>query len=105
MNQHLYKYALGLCLSLGLLPSGIEAQTTQQASTFGQIINLGYTPSDVVLDESRGMLYVVNTNANRVDIVSASTQKLVRSILVGTSQLAAVLLWFFVFLFVFFFGV
>src|SRR5437764_7326949 len=89
MNQHLYKYTLGLCLSFGILTSGLHAQTTQQASTFGQIINLGYTPSDVVLDESRGMLYVVNTNSNRIDVVSTSTQKVVRSMLVGTTPLAA----------------
>lgn len=67
----------------------LHAQTTQQAATFGQIINLGYTPSDVVLDESRGMLYVVNTNGNRVDVVNATTQKVAQSILVGKSPLAA----------------
>jgi YVTN family beta-propeller protein len=67
----------------------LQAQTTQQAATFGQIINLGYSPSDIVLDESRGNLYLVNTNSNKIDIVSTSTQKLVRSILVGTTPLAA----------------
>ncbi len=76
-------------MSLGILSSGLHAQVTQQAATFGQIINLGYTPSDVVLDESRSMLYLVNTNSNRVDIVSTASQKLVKSILVGTTPLAA----------------
>src|SRR4051794_37132254 len=89
MNQRLYKCILGLSLSLGILTSGLQAQTTQQASTFGQIINLGYTPSDIVLDESRGVLYLVNTNSNRVDVISTTTQKLVRSMLVGTTPLAA----------------
>jgi YVTN family beta-propeller protein len=65
------------------------AQVTQQAATFGQIVNLGYTPSDVVLDESRGQLYVVNTNSNRVDIVNAASQKVTQSILVGKAPLAA----------------
>jgi YVTN family beta-propeller protein len=88
MNQHLYRF-VGLTLVLGCLTASLQAQTTQQASTFGQIINLGYTPSDVVLDESRGQLYLVNTNSNRVDVVSTTTNKLVRSILVGTTPLAA----------------
>jgi YVTN family beta-propeller protein len=69
--------------------SHLDAQTTEQAATFGEIINLGYSPSDIVLDESRGNLYLVNTNSNRIDVVSTSAQKLVRSILVGTTPLAA----------------
>ena len=80
-------FAASLLVSISTF--ALHAQTTQQASTFGQIINLGYTPSDVVLDESRGMLYVVNTNSNRVDIVNATSQKVVQSILVGKSPLAA----------------
>jgi YVTN family beta-propeller protein len=89
MNQHLNKCFLGLCLSVGIFSTGLLAQTTQQASTFGQIVNLGYTPSDVVLDESRGVLYLVNSNANRIDIVSTSTNRVTRSILVGTTPLGA----------------
>ena len=88
MNRHLSSF-IGLTLVLGSLTASLYAQTTQQASTFGQIINLGYTPSDVVLDESRSVLYLVNTNSNRIDVISTSTQKLVRSILVGTTPLAA----------------
>ncbi len=72
-----------------ILTVALHAQTTQQASTFGQIINLGYTPSDVVLDESRGFLYVVNSNSNRVDIVNTGTEKMTQSILVGKAPLAA----------------
>ncbi len=43
----------------------------------------------MVLDESRGYLYLVNTNSNRVDIVSTASNKVVKSILVGTTPLAA----------------
>jgi YVTN family beta-propeller protein len=66
-----------------------SAQVSQQAATFGQIINLGYTPSDIVLDSSRGVLYLVNTTAGRIDIVSTSSQKAAGSIPVGKSPLAA----------------
>ena len=88
MNRHLYSF-VSLTLVLGSFTTSLYAQTTQQASTFGTIINLGYTPSDVVLDESRGVLYLVNTNSNRIDVISTTTNKLVRSILVGTTPLAA----------------
>ncbi|HEY3835178.1 MAG TPA: hypothetical protein VGL72_01335, partial [Bryobacteraceae bacterium] len=89
MNYRLYRRLTGLSVCAVFLAAGLRAQVTQQAATFGQIINLGYTPSDVVLDESRGLLYLVNTNANRVDIVSTASNKVVKSILVGTTPLAA----------------
>jgi YVTN family beta-propeller protein len=83
------RYFSVLLLSLSITTNVVDAQTTQQASTFGQIINLGYTPSDLVLDQTRGLLYVVNSNSNRVDIVGIASQKTVQSILVGKTPLAA----------------
>ena len=63
------------------------AQTT--GATFGEVISLGGTPSDIVLDEARQRLYLVNTNANRVDIYSYRDKAIIGSIRVGTSPLAA----------------
>ena len=87
--RNLNSCLLGLSLTAGLFVAQLSAQTTLQAPTFGTVINLGYTPSDVVLDESRGQLYLVNSNGNKVDVVSTASNKLVRSILVGTTPLAA----------------
>lgn len=87
--RYLNSCLLGLSLSAGLFVANLGAQTTLQAPTFGTVINLGYTPSDIVLDESRSQLYLVNSNGNRVDVVSTASNKLVRSILVGTTPLAA----------------
>jgi hypothetical protein len=42
------------------------AQTV--AATFGEVVQPGGTPSDVLLDEARGRLYIVNSAANRVDV-------------------------------------
>jgi DNA-binding beta-propeller fold protein YncE len=64
-----------------------KAQTT--GATFGKVIGLGGTPSDIVLDESRGRLYLVNQNSNRVDVYDYLGGQLVASIPVGTSPLAA----------------
>jgi len=63
------------------------AQTT--GATFGEVISLGGTPSDIVLDEARQRLYLVNANANRVDIYSYKDRALIGSIAVGTSPMAA----------------
>ena len=87
--RNLNSCLLGLSLTAGLFVAQLSAQTTLQAPTFGTVINLGYTPSDVVLDESRGQLYLVNSNGNKVDVVRTASNKLVRSIYVGTLPLAA----------------
>ena len=65
----------------------LRAQTT--GATFGTVISLGATPADMVLDESRGKIYLVNTAASRVDILSTSSNAIVGSIAVGTSPLSA----------------
>src|SRR6266849_377241 len=63
------------------------AQAT--SATFGQIVSLGGTPSDIVLDELRGRLYLVNSAANRVDILSTADQKKIGAIGVGITPLSA----------------
>ncbi len=67
--------------------SSVFAQTT--GATFGTVISLGATPSDMVLDESRGKIYLVNTAASRVDILSTSGNAVVGNFAVGTSPLSA----------------
>jgi len=65
----------------------VHAQTT--GATFGDVIKVGATPSDVVLDESRGRLYLVNSAANRVDVYSYTQNQMLGSIKVGTLPFAA----------------
>src|SRR5260370_10153466 len=79
-------------LTLGLLlclPQVAGAQST--ASTFGDIVSLGGTPYDVVLDEVRGRLYLVNAAANRIDIYSYADKRITGSIRVGTFPTGAAL--------------
>ena len=64
-----------------------EAQTT--GATFGDVIRLGGTPSDIVLDESRQQLYLVNENSNQVNIYDYVSNMIVSSITVGTQPVAA----------------
>lgn len=69
----------------GLSPAG--AQST--GATFGNVVRLGGTPSDIVLDESRARLYLVNQTANRVDIYGYADERVIASIPVGISPLSA----------------
>ena len=70
-----------------LLASSVFAQTT--GATFGTVVNLGGTPSGIVLDEVRGRIYSVNSTANRIDVLSLSERKVMKSIVVGNFPLAA----------------
>ncbi len=78
-----------ICFFFAAIAAGsLQAQVTN-AATFGKVIALGGTPSDVVLDESRQQLYLVNSAANRVDIYSIASQGLIGSVAVGNTPLAA----------------
>ena len=67
----------------------VQAYSQTVGSTFGEVIRLGGTPSDIILDESRQRLYLVNTNANRVDVYSYAEKKLLGSVGVGSLPFAA----------------
>src|ERR1051326_1919606 len=40
------------------------------AATFGTVVPIGGHASDIALDESRGLLYVANFTANRIEVMS-----------------------------------
>lgn len=79
--------AILLILSELLLPGRAAAQSV--GATFGQVIPLGGTPSDIVLDEPRGRLYLVNNAADRVDIYDYREKAIIGSFPVGSQPLAA----------------
>jgi DNA-binding beta-propeller fold protein YncE len=64
----------------------VTAQTT--GATFGEVIALGGTPSDLVLDELRGRIYIINDKAHRVDVYDYHQNAVVGSIPVGRRPLA-----------------
>jgi len=75
---------------LGFAVSGAAlAQST--GATFGEVISLGGTPSDIVLDELRGKLYLVSTASGRVDVWDYEARQRDGSIQVGNQPLAAAL--------------
>lgn len=82
--------SLSVLAFLGLLISAsVHAQSV--GATFGEVVQLGGTPSDIVIDESRGRLYLVNNAANRVDVYDYNVKDIVASFAVGLQPLAAAL--------------
>ncbi len=86
LQLYMRRFVLLLCL-VAAAAYPIAAQVTS-AATFGTVIPLGGTPSDVVQDTFRQRLYLINANANRVDIFSTSTNQLIGNIGVGKGPLA-----------------
>ena len=41
--------------------------------TFGTVVSIGGEASDLALDETRGVLYIANFTANRIDVMSLAT--------------------------------
>ena len=55
-----------VCLWLCAAAAGAVAQ----AGTFGKVVSIGGHASDLALDEARGVLYLSNFTANRIEVVS-----------------------------------
>jgi uncharacterized protein (TIGR03437 family) len=50
------------------------------AATFGSVVPIGGHAADIVLDEARGVLYVANFGAARIDVVSLAKQAVASSL-------------------------
>ncbi|HTS26442.1 MAG TPA: hypothetical protein VMH81_11255 [Bryobacteraceae bacterium] len=78
-------------LSLALFSAVVPAAWSQQTvgASFGDVIPLpGGTPSDVVLDEPRQLLYLINNSTSLVYVVDYTSGTVVNSIGVGKSPVA-----------------
>src|ERR1700719_2588571 len=51
-----------------------------RAGTFGQVVVIGGEAADIALDEARGVLYVANFTANRIDVMSLDNHQIQTSI-------------------------
>ena len=79
------------CVLTSIFVSGLAAHAQAPAPSFGEVISLGGTPSDIVMDEARGRLYLVISTSNRVDIYNYLEKKISGSIAVGTYPVSAAL--------------
>ena len=62
----------------GLLAAALAAGAW--AGTFGKVVAIGGNASDIVLDEPRGVLYIANFTANRIEVMNTSDLTISRSI-------------------------
>lgn len=62
--------ALGMCAVAPFATGG----------TFGKVVSIGGQASDLALDETRGVLYISNFTANRVEVMSLADDSIQRSI-------------------------
>ncbi len=60
-------------------------------ATFGTVVAITGGATDLVLDEGRGRLYVVNNTQNRVDVYSTAQRRFLNPIAVGSQPLSAAL--------------
>lgn len=84
-----FKSLVQACVAIAFLATAPDYLRAQTSATFGEVIALGGTPSDVVLDESRQRLYLVNAPASRVDVYDYAAKQLIGSISVGLTPLSA----------------
>src|SRR5579859_5651757 len=53
---------------------------TAWGGTFGTVVSIGGEAADLALDETRGVLYIANFTANRIDVLSLTTNTVQTSI-------------------------
>ena len=69
---------IGIMAKAAALGSLLAA--TALAGTFGTVVTIGGEGADLALDESRGVLYIADFTANRIDVMSTATKQVQTSI-------------------------
>src|SRR5438874_10565083 len=59
---------------------GMTMAATGWAGVFGRVVPIGGNASDIALDEGRGVLYIANFTANRIEVMDTSDLTISRSI-------------------------
>lgn len=67
----------------------LAMSTTAMAAPFGRVVAIGGQASDLALDEARGVLYVANFTANRIDVISLASASIIRSMNVAPQPYSA----------------
>jgi uncharacterized protein (TIGR03437 family) len=62
----------GCLISISLAAALASAAMPSRAATFGTVVPIAGSASDVALDESRGVLYIANFTANRIEVMSTA---------------------------------
>jgi uncharacterized protein (TIGR03437 family) len=68
-----------LLISITAAAAILSLATPLTAANFGTVVPIGGHASDIALDESRGLLYIANFTANRIEVMSTSDLTIQRS--------------------------
>jgi DNA-binding beta-propeller fold protein YncE len=66
-----------------VLSCALLLASAASAANFGKVVPIGGHAADIALDERRGVLYIANFTANRIDVMSTSDNVIRRSFNVG----------------------
>jgi uncharacterized protein (TIGR03437 family) len=69
-----------ILISMASAVALLAAATPAAAVSFGSVVPIGGHAADIALDESRGVLYVANYTANRIDVMSTADNTIHSSI-------------------------
>src|SRR6476619_4207353 len=72
-----YRISTSRFLKLALVAS---LAASAWAGTFGKVVAIGGNASDLALDEARGVLYIANFTANRIEVMSLADNTIQTSI-------------------------
>jgi len=62
----------GCLISISLAAALASVAAPSPAATFGTVVPIGGPASDIALDESRGVLYIANFTANRIEVMATA---------------------------------
>ena len=65
---------------LAIVTAAMMTAASAHAGTFGTVVPIGGTASDIALDPARGVLYIANFTANRIDVMTLSNNTIQTSI-------------------------
>src|SRR5437763_1577171 len=72
-----------------VLAATLLALSAAWGATFGTVVQLVGGASDIVLDEPRGRLYLVNTNQTRIEVYSLAQRRFLNPVRTDALPLAA----------------
>ena len=67
--------------------------TAAWGGTFGKVVSIGGEASDLALDPTRGVLYIANFTANRIDVMSLASNTIQTSINVAAQPNSIAIWW------------
>ena len=76
MTRHIVDFRIAGLVAVAVM---LAAAPSEQAATFGSVVPIGGHAADIALDEARGVLYVANFGASRIDVVSLAKRCLAGS--------------------------